>query len=197
MKDLSTLHYYDDNAESYINDTLYADMHCLQDKFISFLPEKAHILDAGCGSGRDTCYFLNRGFSVTAIDASEKMCELASRVINQSVLHMSFEEIPFVNEFDGIWACASILHVERSNQNKVIKKISDALKPNGIFYISWKYGKKEYYVEDRLYCDMTEELILDLIKNDDNLSILNMWQTYDVRGKNGSQKWLNVILRRR
>ena len=195
MKDYKTLSYYDRHANSFAKNTLDLDMKPLLEKFISFLPEKACILDAGCGSGRDSLYFLNKGFNVTAFDASEVMCKMASRIIKQPVLHISFEELSFVNEFDGIWACASVLHIKRCDQLTAIRKMCDALKPNGILYISWKYGMEEYYNGERFYCDMNEEMLLELLSNE-GLLIIEMWQTNDVRSEKNSEKWLNVLLKK-
>lgn len=119
-----TISYYDKHAEEFCQETKDADMRFCRDKFLSLLEQKndmqnskdntslnIHILDAGCGSGRDAKAFLDAGCQVTAMDASIKMCEEAQKWLNRQVLCLSFEELIFKQEFDGIWACASLLHV--------------------------------------------------------------------------------------
>ncbi|MCD8151513.1 MAG: class I SAM-dependent methyltransferase [Clostridiales bacterium] len=106
--------YYDEHAEEYCAATIDADMSFCRDKFMACLPAGAHILDAGCGSGRDSKAFMDNGFAVTAMDASEKMCTEAKKLLRQDVLQISFEKMNFQNEFDGIWACASLLHVAKN-----------------------------------------------------------------------------------
>jgi 2-polyprenyl-3-methyl-5-hydroxy-6-metoxy-1,4-benzoquinol methylase len=103
---MSTIDYYNENAESFFSDTISVDMTALYEPFLNLLPENAHILDAGCGSGRDSLYFLRNGYKVTAIDASEKLSELASKLLKQTVLNIGFQEMEIENEFDGIWASA-------------------------------------------------------------------------------------------
>ena len=69
LKDLdNTLKYYAKNTEEFIASTLEADMSATQEKFLALLPKGAHILDLGCGSGRDSLFFLQQGFQVTAVD---------------------------------------------------------------------------------------------------------------------------------
>ena len=119
-----TISYYDKHAEEFCQETKDADMRFCRDKFLDFLERRndmqnikdnislnMHILDAGCGSGRDAKAFLDAGYQVTAMDASTKMCEEAEKRLNKQVLCLSFEELIFEREFDGIWACASLLHV--------------------------------------------------------------------------------------
>ena len=66
-----TINYYNKYAKSFIQTTRSVDFKNIQNKFLSCLPPKASILDFGCGSGRDTKYFLKQNYKVTAIDGSE------------------------------------------------------------------------------------------------------------------------------
>ncbi len=101
------------------------------------LPPNAYILDFGFGSGRDSKYFLDNGYKAKAIDGSIEMCKLASKYINQEVTCMKFDEL---NTYDGIWACSSILHVEKENLSNILIKMISSLKINGIIYTSFKIG---------------------------------------------------------
>jgi ubiquinone/menaquinone biosynthesis C-methylase UbiE len=95
-----TLDYYNQNAKEFINRTVDADMHYCQDKFIKMLETGAYILDAGCGSGRDSLYFLEHSFKVCAIDGSEEMCKAASDYIGQPVECVKFQDIDYEEMFD-------------------------------------------------------------------------------------------------
>lgn len=134
----NTLEYYNKNAKTYCEQTLEGNMQENYDKFLQHLHTNAYILDFGCGSGRDSKYFLNKGYKVKAIDGSKEMCKLASKYIKQEVICMNFEELKDINIYDGIWACSSILHVEKENLSNILNKMINALKFNGIFILLLK-----------------------------------------------------------
>ena len=98
--------YYNQNADSYFADTVGADVRHLRSKFLIHLPAGRDILDAGCGSGRDALAFHGAGYRVTAFDASAEMCRKAHEYTNASVIQMTFQQMIWRCEFDGIWACA-------------------------------------------------------------------------------------------
>src|SRR5262245_22485962 len=106
-----TVAYYDRHADSFVQDTLGVDMTALYKPFLALVPAGGHILDAGCGSGRDAREFKRRGYAVTAFDASPELVRLATGVIGQPVEVLRFQDMPFEEEFDGVWACASLVHV--------------------------------------------------------------------------------------
>lgn len=114
-------------------------------------------MDFGCGSGRDSIYFKKKNYRVKAVDGSLKMCELASKVLGDPVEQMNFLDLDCENEFDGIFACASLLHLNDEDLINCLKKIVTALKDNGILYISFKYGDGTRIKEGRFFNDMTEE----------------------------------------
>ena len=111
-----TINYYNKYTKSFIQTTRSVDFTNIQNKFLSYLPSGASILDFGCGSGRDTKYFLKRNYNVTAIDGSEEICKEASKYTGIKVKQMLFEELNDQNIYDGIWACASILHLSKNDQ---------------------------------------------------------------------------------
>ena len=71
---LSLIHIYNQNANAFVESTVSVDFKKTQDKFIEILPGK-RVLDFGCGSGRDTKYFIEAGLDVTATDGSEELCK--------------------------------------------------------------------------------------------------------------------------
>lgn len=131
---------------------------------------------------------------MTLMDGSEQMCRLAEIHTDQEVLHMTFEEMEFDEVFDGIWACASLLHVPEEDMDRIMGKVSDALLPGGILYMSFRYGESEEIRNHRLFHDYTEKTAKRMVKRQENLEILDMWQSEDVRG-NG-QRWLNLLVKK-
>lgn len=192
-----TINYYDINAKEFVEGTLNVDFKATQDKFINKLPAKGYILDFGCGSGRDTKYFLAKDFNVDAIDGSIELCKIASEYTNIKVRHMYFNELSIVNKYDGIWACSSILHLSLDDLVDVFKRMSKALKDEGIIYTSFKYGDFSGERNGRFFTDMTEDSFAKLIANVDNLKVEEQWITADVRPQRGNEKWLNLILRKK
>lgn len=190
----STIKYYDDNAKLYLENTINADVSELYEPFLERLAPGAKILDAGCGSGRDSLFFMNQGFSVTAFDASTEMVKAASNLIGQEVLQMTFENLTLPEQYDGIWACSSLLHVNRKDLLSVLKNLSNALKQAGVFYMSFKYGSEEYQAGKRYFNCMTEESFKKIISEIPELRIDILRVTGDVRPGRETELWLNAYL---
>ncbi|MCX7884183.1 MAG: class I SAM-dependent methyltransferase [Caloramator sp.] len=193
---MNSIKYYDENALEFFNNTAYTDMKELYDKFLKYLNKEAHILDAGCGSGRDTKYFLDMGFNVTAIDASREMVKLSSNFTGKKTLKMNFEEMDFKNEFDAIWACASLLHVPKTHINEILKRFYDALKDNGIIFASFKYGEGQEVRGGRLFNNYNENTLKELIDDVTIFKILEIWKTEDVREERKNEYWISIIVKK-
>ena len=192
----NTINYYNQNAENFIANTQNADMHPTQERFLRLLDANTSILDFGCGSGRDTKYFLEKGYRVTATDGSSELCRLASEFTGIKVKEMLFQELDAINQYDGIWACSSILHLPKKELLPVIQKMCEALKDNGIIYTSFKYGDFEGERNGRYFTDFTEKTFREYIEKVPELTIEEAWITSDVRPGRGEEKWLNLILRK-
>lgn len=197
MQQNNTLDYYDNLAEDFYKGTVNADLGKIQERFLSKLQQKAYILDFGCGSGRDTKYFFERGFRVDAIDGSKELCKLACEYTGIVVKNMFFQELEETGRYDGIWACSSILHLPVDELECVIRKMSAALKDKGIIYTSFKYGTFAGERNGRYFTDMTEETFAEFLDRINSLEIEEQWITADVRPERGEDKWLNLILRKR
>lgn len=191
-----TLNYYNTNAASFASATRSVDFTQTQDKFLHLLPSAVAILDFGCGSGRDTKYFLDAGMHVDATDGSEELCRLASEYTGIPVQQMLFEELDAKAQYDGIWACSSILHLPKESLKDVLRKMIAALKENGIIYTSFKYGMFEGERNGRFFTDFTEETFREFVADVDGIRIEEMWITGDVRPGRGDERWLNLILRK-
>lgn len=188
-----TLKYYNDNAEAYIENTLHANVSDLYAHFLPKVPEGGSILDLGCGSGRDSKYFIDLGYKVTAVDGSEEFCKKAKENLDIDALCMRFEEICFEEEFNAVWACASLLHVPKNEIHSILRKIERALKPEGILYMSFKYGTEERISGERTFSDYTEKDIPWLL-GETQMECIECWISGDVREDRAGENWLNIIV---
>ena len=157
----------------------------------------AYILDFGCGAGRDTKYFLSRGYQVDAIDGSEQLCRIASEYTGIKVRQMLFQELDEKEKYDGIWACASILHLPKKQLHEVLENMYAALKSEGWIYTSFKYGEFEGERNGRYFTDFTTDTFKDFIRDMHGLKIEEHWITGDARPGRGEEKWLNLLLQKK
>lgn len=190
------LNYYNSNYKDFIANTLYVDASELYPIFLKYLPEGSVILDVGCGSGRDSKYFLEKGYQVVAMDGSVELCRFASEYIGQTVHCTTFDEMDFENEFNGVWACASLLHIPYTNLIRIFKKISGSLKDGGYFYTSFKYGNYQGERNGRYFTDLDEERLYSIVESVPKLKVLEISVTEDIRGNKKGKKWLNVIMKK-
>lgn len=191
-----TIEYYNQNADMFAQGTRLVDFTIVQERFRKMLPVGSRILDFGCGSGRDTKYFLEKGYQVAATDGSAELCRLAGSFTGIKVKEMLFQELDEIGVYDGIWACSSILHLPKQELLPVIRKMCDALKDNGVIYTSFKYGDFEGERNGRYFTDFTEDTFDKFIKVIQELTIEEEWITSDVRPGRGEEKWINLILRK-
>ena len=185
--------YYNRNADQFLNDTANLDMTAHYKKFLNYLDSGAAILDAGCGSGRDALKFKDLGFNVSAFDASIEMVKAAIELTGLQVAQMNFEELSLSQKYDGIWACASLLHVERKNLKNVMINLAKFLNEGGIMYSSFKYGETERQKGERYFNDMNEALLRELISDIPSLKYTEAWISSDARKNRSSESWLNCI----
>lgn len=193
---MDSIDYYNKYAAKEFEETVNQDMEGIRKEFLDLLEEGDTILDLGCGSGRDSLVFYELGYDVTPVDASEEMCQLAEIHTGLEVLKMTFEEMDFDNVFDGIWACASLLHVPKKELSDILTKIAKALNDKGILYMSFKLGDFEGFRGERYFCDYTEDSITEVLKDNGRLEIVRFWETKDVRSGHSDEKWLNVLARK-
>ena len=189
---MKTIDYYNKHAEEFTTSTFEVDMKSLYQPFLAELPEGARILDVGCGSGRDTLAFKNKGYQVDAIDYSEELVKKASRLTGIPIKLKSFYEVDDYEAYDGIWACASLLHCERSRLAEVLEKMVQALKPNGVIYMSFKYGDSDRDQDGRQFTDLDENQAEALLEQFDNVQHIQQWVTLDQR-PDRQEKWLNLL----
>lgn len=192
----STVEYYNKNADHFMDETVAVNFTEIQEMFLNLLPHGGKILDFGCGSGRDTLEFLKRGYQVDATDGSTEMCKLATEYTGIPVRQMLFQELNEIEKYDGIWACASILHLPKNELKNVLDKMKTALYKSGIIYTSFKYGTFEGERNGRYFIDFTEESFETFVKQIKGFKIKKMWITGDVRVGREKEKWLNIIMQK-
>ena len=189
----TTLSWYKENAPLYAEETKNSLVYDALGEFLSRVEEKGRILDLGCGSGRDSFFFLERGFSVDSLDGSEAMKREAERLFGINVRLSDFLSLDEEEKYDGVWAQASILHLEEESLRKVLNLISRALKTGGVFYTSFRKGEVDGFENGRWYTNMTESRFSSLLPP--NLQIEKSWEGKDVRpGVN--KTWLSIISRK-
>ena len=192
-----TINYYNTNAEQFVAETRDVDFSKVRNKFLAYLFDNAKLLDFGCGSGRDTKAFLQMGYDVDALDGSVKMCKCTEEYTGIQVRNIFFQEFDERNKYDGIWACASLLHVSLEQMSDVFCRIAKALKKNGIVYMSFKYGDFCGIRKGRKFTDMNEYMLDGILTEVNALILVEKWITSDVRTGRKDEKWMNVILKRK
>lgn len=192
---MSTQHYYQRNAQQFFESTVAVDMAEIRDRFTTLLPAHGSVLDAGCGSGRDAKAFAEQGFQVEAFDASPELAELASQHSGLPVKVMRFQELEVSARYDGIWCCASLLHVPLMELPEVFRRLGKALKTGGVLYASFKYGQGERQDNGRAFTDMREGEIAGMLRENGvaGLTVMQEWMSED-RRRERSDRWVNVLV---
>jgi 2-polyprenyl-3-methyl-5-hydroxy-6-metoxy-1,4-benzoquinol methylase len=186
--------FYEANAEAYFRATVALDLASVQNRFLSRLTPGARILDAGCGSGRDTVAFKKQGFLVEAFDASPEMARLASVYSEQTCSVMRLQDMPFDGVFDAVWSCAALVHVPKRDIEFVLRRLSASLKPSGIAYFSFIVGEGERTLADgRLYNSYSMESLKDLVKSTTTLQEVDCWESPSGSPSTHSAPWLHFI----
>ncbi len=187
-----TIEYYNKNAKSFIEGTINADMSDCRNRFLKYVKKGGRILDAGCGSGRDSLAFMEAGYEVDAFDASEEICRNASERLGFTVECKRFEELTGENRYDGIWASASLLHVREEELKDVMLRLKKLLKADGILYASFKEGNKERVKDGRFFHDMTEGKCRELFGSV-GIEILEIYTSQDVRADRAGEMWVYAV----
>lgn len=188
-----TINFYQTNAQQFFDSTVNVDMSSLYAAFTEHLAPNARVLDAGCGSGRDSKAFREMGYQVEAFDASSEMVTLASKYAAVPVRQLSFHELTDTERYLGIWCCASLLHLPASQLPDAMQKLARALMPGGVWYVSFKYGDSEREKDGRHFTDLNEQALSSLIQQLPGIQIQSTWLTEDKR-PDRNETWLNALL---
>ena len=191
-----TVAFYNSNAQDFIEGTLSVDVSHLYAEFESHLPDEASVLDVGCGSGRDLKYFAEQGYQAIGLEPSSELATFAEQHSGKQVICGSIQDTDWRDAFDGIWCCASLLHVPKDDLGAVFKKLAIALRDQGVMYVSFKYGESEEERNGRFFTDLTEESLAAYVSACSELTIEKTWLTKDARPGRESEQWLNAILKK-
>lgn len=194
---IKTLEYYDNNASSFVKETQTLNFNSLQKKFLTYIPLNSKILDFGCGAGRDSKFFINLKYDVSAIDGSIEMCKATEKLIGKKVLCSTFQDFIPSENYDGIWACASLLHLNYNELISVLKNLSNCLNKNGCLYSSFKYGEFSGIYNERFYTFMTEQSFNKILHELPDLELIEYQKTNDIRENKKNEAWLNIFLRKK
>jgi len=189
-----TVRYYEQNADSYAEATEGLEMEALYASFVTLLPRGGRILDLGCGPGRDLVAFQKMGFEVLGVDASHAMVARSRARAGCSVEQLDFLSLDFHEDFDGIWACASLLHVPRKELGQAFALCREALRTSGTLYASFKYGTDDREMNGRRFTDLDESTLEKLVNDIPGLTLQSTWLTNDIRPERSNERWLNALL---
>lgn len=192
-----TTSWYDANAEEFCKETGALSMEHAYEAFLPFIPEGGRILDAGCGSGRDSERFMQAGFAVEAFDASPQMARCAAARTGLEVRVLAFADMDWNETFDGVFANASLLHVPPDSLSLALERIAAALKPGGVLFASLKHGQGGYKKHGKLHVWRHEAASLDkLLRHSTSLEPIRTWTTADTRPKRAHEHWLHLLARK-
>lgn len=190
-----SIKFYEKNAQSYFDSTVDADLSKIYSRFTNLLPADARILDAGCGSGRDIKYFLSKGYQVDAFDGSKEMAKLATEYTGIRVINSTFDSFRSKEKYNGIWACASLVHIPRKEIIGTLLKLCSHLDESGIFYFSMKYRNEDNEEDSRRFTELDDDFYKFEIKSSKEFSLVDSFLTSDVR-IHQSNMWMNFLLRK-
>jgi len=161
--DPQTLAVYNSLAGDYA-DMVSAAPDVMLDSFVELLPEKAQVLDLGCGPATATTRMIELGHRVKALDPSVEMAAEAKKRFNVDVTIGGFEDVRETDYFDAIWASFSLLHAPREDMPGHLAAFRKALKPKGLLAIGLKSGKGSHRDKiGRLYTYYEPEELSDLL----------------------------------
>ena len=189
--DPETRAYYDGNSRGYSDSTMGNDLSDTMSRFLGHMRQGGRILDLGCGSGRDTKTLMSKGYDVVPVDGSEGMCRVASENLGMPVRRLDFSDLDYVKEFDGGWACASLLHVPSEELPRTIMNIHRSLRSDGVLFANFKEGVYGGMRDGRHYTDMTEGRLAELLESKGMVPI-EIWTSVDPRGV----RWTNSVSRK-
>ncbi len=190
---MKSIQYYNTHSTRFINNTVNANMTPLYKKFEAYI-DSGHILDLGCGSGRDSYYFSYK-YKVSSLDGSKKMIEYCQSILSNTIIYDTFEDYTTDEKFDGIWACASLIHVDRTSLLPIIEKYLNFLTNKGIFMMSFKERMEDFKEDGRYFTCFTKDSLQDFLSKSSSIEILEIIENNDVR-KDSDENWISVIIKK-
>ena len=187
-----TLDWYAAHAATFATAADTVDLTALHTAFVARLPAGARVLDVGCGSGRDSRAFVAMGCRVTALEPCEALARIAESSLGFPVRRARVEELDERGVYDGVWACASLLHVPVASTPEVLSRLARALAPGGVLYVSYKRGSGERVEGGRFFHDETMAS-LGLRLGAAGFATVTCWETPDARPEQSHTVWVNAL----
>ncbi len=191
------MEFYDTNASLFIESWMSADMKGEYEEFEKLVKQGGSILDGGCGSGRDSLYFLQKGYDVTAFDPSDEMIKYASQFTGLSVKKLRWEDLADKDKYNAVWASASLYHVNRADMNAVFDKIADALKDNGILFASYRDRPDDFEEGGRKFTSFDKNTFSKFIQENGKFDIISIKERKDSRKGKEDEIWLFAFLKKK
>lgn len=182
--------YYINNSLEYIAKTKDSDMSAIYLFVEPYMQKAKKVLDLGFGSGRDSLYFLSLGYDVYSLDSCPEFIRHGQAIGLPRLIQMDIKQLDYTNQFDFIFASASLLHIPSAKLVNVLSKCRMALTKKGFLYASFKYGVYEGTRDSRYYTDMTEKTTEPFLAQA-HLKLVDVMISDDVQ--NRGNRWLNII----
>ena len=191
----STEAFYRENAQSYFHRTFELQMDHLYRPFLEAVGDGRRLLDVGCGSGRDVKAFRVLGYDAFGIDPSPDLVALATAHAGPYFSVARAETYKAHDRFDGVWACASLLHLRRADLHSTMRNLRALLKQGGVLFASVQLGAGDCAQPDgRWYIYYSAAEFKDAT-TESGLMVLRSWETNDVL-RNDGPTWINILARR-
>lgn len=192
------IHQYEKEAKAYFKEITTGDLpqKKWEEMLMKHLKKGAHILDLGCGAGNASKVFKAHGFQITMMDGAKNLCELASDYVGEKAICQRFDELSDVQIYDGVWACASLLHVPKAHLPDILHKIYQSLKQPGYFYTLFKEGDKTYSFNDLPFTELTVAQMETWLAPYEDFNLLEVKRTPDPRKDHPGEDWLHFILKK-
>lgn len=194
--DSANLAFYEANAKTYAAQTAGANLNHLYAPFLALLPKGARILDVGCGGGRDLKVFQERGYRPHGIDPSPALAHIAREWSACETWIGRVEELEAENEFDGVWACASLLHLPKGILPTAMSRIRRALVNGGILFLSVQRGVGQGIDEDGRFVARYDCSALRVAVASANFQVLDLWLSEDTLPGRAAITWLNLLAKK-
>jgi SAM-dependent methyltransferase len=188
-----TIEWYERNAKRYCAETVGIDLEDARRRFMSNVSPGGRLLDIGCGSGRDSMHFRQLGFEVDSRDASPAVAAEALRATGTAVRVQDIMSIEDEERFDGIWACASLLHLNPQQFETATAKLFRALRPQGVLFLSVKEGSGSATVDGRRFQYWMPDACIRSLDRTHPIELIDCWRAPDATRPN--TKWINVLVR--
>jgi len=184
--------YYDKFANEFFERSVSADLEEMYRHFLPHVTRGGKILDIGAGSGRDILHFRQQGYEVLGLEPFRELAALGRSYSGGEIVEVLLENTDFNSEFDGVWACASLLHFRKVDLPHIFQKIEKALKKDGALYCSFKAGHFEGIREQRYFTDLSKQELKRLIEENTELVAQKIWTSHEERDSESIQ-WINGL----